>query len=162
MRRSYSSVECKCRLRVIILCGSVCVQLKNVGMNRANYHYLLGGLVRLGFIFRCFVTIATASAWHINLVQPTAAFRHSGETNRMWPIEWHQHQWPLVALKVALAVWSHLRQYNYYLQYVYTYSESARGLRCQLSYRNWRTFQGHRQSRALALCMGNYLGNGAR
>ena len=29
---------------VCLLC--CCVQLQNVGMNRANYHYLLSGLVR--------------------------------------------------------------------------------------------------------------------
>ena len=36
------------------------LQLKNVGMNRANYHYLLGGLVRPVLVLPLFAITATA------------------------------------------------------------------------------------------------------
>lgn len=49
-------------LRMTKMCGcAIVVQLQNVGMNRVNYHYLLGGLVRSSSVYY-FVTIATASA----------------------------------------------------------------------------------------------------
>ena len=64
----------------------------------------------------------------------------------MWPIEWHQYQWPWVILKVTSAVWN-LGKYSTYYHDMFAHeSESVRDRQFQLSYRNWMTSQGHRQS----------------
>jgi len=75
--------------------------------------------------------------------------------NHVWPIEWHDCQWPWVKMKVTFAVLNHCNTHNSENIACFNYSmftrklESARGLWLKFYCQRCKTSKGHRQSRTL-------------